>query len=443
MQPEVTIYTSTGCPHCLKVKEQLQAWQIPYTEKNVSTNKQYFDELKERKLFGTPATFIGQRFVLGFQPEKMRNLLGDAIREDDTSESVASDTAAGVASDTTASVASDTTSSAAKPSDTKSLFRQAPNELFDDVHDFVVVGGGPAGASAAVYAARGRLSTVVIDKAPQAGTLAITHKIANYPGVRGELTGLELVTEMQQQAADFGAQLIRSQVLSVDFSDPEIKKLELPEGTLRARSVFIGVGAKAPGGKIAGEEEFTGRGVSYCTTCDAAFFEDRKVVVAGDSEEAVHEAESLAKFCQEVRLLVPLAKFKGEVDLSGLEAMPNVKILYKHKVLQVEGDNAVERVVIQNDRRETETWETDGVFLYLAGLKPGTDFLKDAVKRDEEGYVIVNDELQSSVPGVFAGGDARRTIAKQAVVSAADGCIAALGADKFINNRSVYRVQYS
>jgi len=424
MIPQVTVYTSTGCPHCLKVKEQLKEWQVPYEEKNVSTNKVYFDELTERKLFGTPATFIGERFVLGFQPEKMMKLLG-------WTEPPAPSAASVVAEETSS------------PAENKGLFRSADAHFFDDVYDFVVIGGGPAGASAALYAARGRLKTLVIDKAPQAGTLAITHKIANYPGVRGELTGLELLTMMHEQAADFGAELIRSNVLSVDFSDPEIKKLELPEGTIRARTVFIGVGAKAPGSKIDGEEEFTGRGVSYCSTCDAAFFEGKSVVVSGDSEEAVHEAESLAKFSKQVQLLVPAAKFKGEVDSSRLESLSNVKVHYRHKVLKVEGEHAVERVVIQNDQREQLTWDIDGVFLYLAGMKPGTDFLGKAVDRDEEGYVNVDSEMQTSVPGVFAGGDARRTIVKQAVISAADGCIAALGAEKHVNKRTVFRPQYS
>jgi len=429
MAPEVTVYTSTGCPHCVKVKEQLKAWQIPYAEKNVSENKQYFDELTSRKLFGTPATFIGERFVLGFQPEKMKNLLG------------LTDEAIAAAAATAPQAAEPAVQQ--EPAASAGLFKQPNSGLFEDLHDLVIIGGGPAGSSAALYAARARLNTVVVDKAPQAGTLAITHKIANYPGVRGDITGLELLTEMHKHADDFGAKLIRSQVLSVDFSDPEIRKVELPEGTLRAKSVFIAVGANAPSGKIEGEEEFTGRGVSYCSTCDAAFFEGKSIVVAGDTEEAVHEAEALAKFCKDVRLLVPIAKFKGDVDTSKLESLPNVTILYKHKVLKVEGEHAVERVVVQNDLRETATWEIDGVFLYLAGLKPGTDFLKDAVARDEEGYVIVDDELQTNVPGVFAGGDARRTIAKQAVISAADGCIAALGADKHINKRSVFRAQYS
>lgn len=443
MENQVIVYTSAGCPYCIKVKEQLKAWNIPYTERNTSENREYFEELKSRKLFGTPVTFIGNRFVMGFQPEKMRNLLG---LSEDAANAAQGASAAAAPTDgaSPAGAASAEADRQAQSDDGKdALFAPATADLFDDVFDFAVIGGGPAGASAAMYAARARLKTVVIDKAPQAGTLAITHKIANYPGMRGDWTGLALLTEMQRHAADFGAKLVRSQVLGVDFGDPDVKKLELPEGTLRAKSVFIAVGAKAPGSKIEGEEEFTGRGVSYCSTCDAAFFEGRRVVVAGDTEEAVHEAEALAKFCKEVRLLVPLARFKGEVDLSRLEQAPNTKIYYKHRILKVEGDAAVERVVIQNDGKETETWDIDGVFLFLAGLKPGTDFLKDAVERDSEGYVVVDEELATNVPGVFAGGDARRTFAKQAVISAADGCIAALGADKFVNGRSVVRAQYS
>lgn len=446
MDKPVIVYTSTGCPHCVKVKEQLDAWNIPYTERNTSEKREYFEELRSRKLFGTPATFIGDRFVLGYQPEKMRNLLG--LTEEEAPIGTAGANAGAPSGAGTSAAPSAGQAEKAAPASTENgsaanLFGPATNDLFDEVFDFAVIGGGPAGASAAMYAARARLKTVVIDKAPQAGTLAITHKIANYPGMRGDWTGLALLTEMQQHAADFGAKLVRSTVLGVDFSDPEVKKLELPEGTLRTKSVFIAVGAKAPGSKVEGEEEFTGRGVSYCSTCDAAFFEGRSVVVTGDTEEAVHEAESLSKFCKEVRLLVPVAKFKGEVDTSRLEQAPNVKILYRHRVLKVEGDVAVERVVIQNDKRETETWDIDGVFFYLAGLKPGTDFLKDAVQRDEEGYVVVNDELETNVPGVYAGGDARRTIAKQAVISAADGCIAALGADKYVNKRTAFRAQYS
>jgi thioredoxin reductase (NADPH) len=449
MEQQVVVYTSAGCPYCVKVKEQLKAWNIPFTEKNTSENREYFEELRNRKLFGTPVTFVGDRFVMGFQPEKLRSLLGlPETAGDEANAATGGPAANGSAANPQAAAAGSPPAESESPAVRSGQPDAPPFEppvagLFDDVYDFAVIGAGPAGASAAMYAARARLKTVVIDKAPQAGTLAVTHKIANYPGMRGEWSGLRLVTEMQRHAADFGAKLVRSQVLGVDFSDPDVKKLELPEGTLRARSVFIAVGAKAPGGKIEGEEAFTGRGVSYCTTCDAAFFEGRRVVVAGDTEEAIHETEALAKFCREVRLLVPQAQFKGEADAGRLAHLSNVSVHYRHRILKIEGDAAVERVVIQNDRRETETWDVDGVFLFLSGMKPGTDFLKDAVKRDEEGYVVVDGELRTNVPGVFAGGDARRTIAKQAVIAAADGCIAALGADKYVNNRAALRLQYS
>ena len=433
MSANIIVYTSSGCPYCLKVKEQLKEWGLAYQERNVSENQEYFAELQNKKIFGTPATYIYDKVVLGFQPEKMKKLLemnGGSLSKPEPQSQSQSQEAEAPAANSQQDKAND-------------IFQEADQGILDEVYDFVAIGGGPAGASAAVYAARGKLKTLVIDKAPKAGTLAITHKIANYPGVSEELTGLELLTRMQQQASDFGAAFIRTNVLSVDFSDPEIKKLHVPEGTIRAKSIFIAVGAKAPSSKINGEEEFTGRGVSYCSTCDAAFFTDRTVVVAGDNEEAVHEAEALAKFCQEVKLLIPTGEIKGEADLASLEKMDNVKIYKKHRVKEVQGSDSVERVVVLDDQRQEHTWDIDGVFLYLAGMKPGTDFLKDAVNRDEEGYIMVNEHLQTNVEGVFAGGDARRTPIKQAVISAADGCTAALGSDQFIHKRGKMRPQYS
>jgi thioredoxin reductase (NADPH) len=361
--------------------------------------------------------------VLGFQEKKLRRLL--EITEDQV-----------------APVVSAAPTETASDSDSNEIFKPVSKKMLDEVYDFVTIGGGPAGASAAVYSARGKLKTLVIDKAPKAGTLAITHKIANYPGVREELTGLELLNRMQAQANDFGAEFVRSTVLAVDFSE-DIKKIEVAEGTIKAKSVFIAVGAKAPSSKITGEEEFTGRGVSYCSTCDAAFYQDRVVVVAGDNEEAVHEAETLAKFCKTVKLLIPTEKIKGEANLSGLESIPNVEIYKRYRVKEIKGSDSVESVIVVDDKKEQQTWEVDGVFLYLGGMKPGTDFLKDSIERDDEGYVIVDANLRTNVDGVFAGGDARRTPIKQAVISAADGAIAALSAEQHVNKRTKLRPQYS
>jgi len=419
-KPEIIVYSSTGCPYCEKVKLALTEWGFEYEERNASIHKEYFDQLKERKVFGTPATYIDGKLVLGYQEKKFFKLLG--LTEETVRTAASAPKVEAVNDD--------------------AIFQSVNEKVLEEVYDFVTIGGGPAGASAAVYAARGKLKTLVIDKAPKAGTLAITHKIANYPGVREELTGLELLERMQAQAKDFGAEFVRSTVLSVDFSD-EIKKIELAEGIIKAKSVFIGVGAKAPSSKIKGEEEFTGRGVSYCSTCDAAFYQDQVVAVVGDNEEAVHEAETLAKYCKTVKLLIPTEQLKGEADLSSLENLTNVEIYKRYRLREIIGTDSVEKIVILNDKKEEQVWDIDGVFLYLGGLMPGTDFLKDSVARDEEGYVVVDDLLRTSAEGVFAGGDARRTPIKQAVISAADGAVAALSAEQHVNKRTKLRPQYS
>ena len=419
---EVIVYSSTGCPYCEKVKTFLKEHSIEFEERNASIHKEYFDQLKERKIFGTPATLINGKLVLGFQEKKFNKLLG--------------------LSETTPASVTPPTQAEAPEETADNIFQSVNQRVLDEVYDFVTIGGGPAGASAAVYAARGKLKTLVIDKAPKAGTLAITHKIANYPGVREEVTGLELLTRMQAQAKDFGAEFVRSTVLSANFSD-EIKKIEIAEGTIQAKSVFIAVGAKAPSSKIKGEEEFTGRGVSYCSTCDAAFYQDQVVAVVGDNDEAIHEAETLAKYCKEVKLLIPTEQLKGDADLSSLEANPKVEIFRRHRVREILGTDSVEKIVILTDKKEEQVWAVDGIFLYLGGMKPGTDFLNGAVMRDEEGYVVVDEYLRTNIDGVFAGGDARRTPIKQAVISAADGAIAALSAEQHVNKRTKLRPQYS
>lgn len=411
------IYSNTGCPYCEKIKNELKEWGYSYEEKNVAENPQFFEDLHEQGIFSTPVVYIDGEAFIGYRPNKMKKALG---------------------------VTGEKPKEASTEEKAKELFVEPTKEIFDEIYDFVTIGGGPAGSSAAVYASRARLKTLMIDKSPSSGTLAITHKIANYPGVPGELTGQELLERMHAQAKDFGTTMIRSNVLSVDFSDEDVKRLVLPDGVIKAKSIFIGVGAKAPGSKIKGEEEFTGRGVSYCSTCDAAFFMNRTVAVVGDTEEAVHEALALSKFAKEVNLLVPTNKLKGEATVDELKTKDNIVIHWNHRLKEIHGDKKVERMIVRDAEKNEVTWEIDGVFLYLAGLKPGTDFLMDAVERDAEGYINVDTfTLRTNIDGVFAGGDARRTPIKQAVISAADGCIAALGADQHVNKRKQMKPQYS
>ena len=414
----IILYSSTGCPYCEKMKKEFTEWGFEYEERNVTENPDFFNDLHKEGIFSTPVAYIDGKPYIGYRPKKMKKALG--VTDEHINKSQLTN----------------------NKKEDKTIFQRVNSKILEEVWDFVTIGGGPAGASAAVYASRGQLKTLVIDKAPAAGTLAITHKIANYPGVREEVTGQDLLTRMQLQAKDFGATFVQSNVLRVDFSD-DIKVLELPEGKVKAKSVFIAVGAKAPSSKIKGEEEFTGRGVSYCSTCDAAFYQDRVVAVAGDTEEAVNEVEALSKFAKEVKMFVPTKNLKGDTDISAIESKDNVTILWNHRIKEIQGDKKVEQIIVRDDKKEEVTLDIDGVFLYLAGMKPGTDFLKDEVKRDEEGYIEVDEYLKTSVDGVFAGGDARRTPIKQAVISASDGCIAALGADQYVNDRKKMTPQYS
>ncbi|WP_250640455.1 NAD(P)/FAD-dependent oxidoreductase [Brevibacillus formosus] len=163
------------------------------------------------------------------------------------------------------------------------------------MYDVIIIGGGPAGASAAIYTARGNLKTLVIDKAPGTGALALTHKIANYPGVEGEMTGKELLDKMRRQAESFGAEFIQTTISAVDVEDEE-KSIFTAHGTFQAKAVIVATGSKGRNRMLPGEEQLLGRGVSTCATCDGAFYEGKHVAVIGDSEEALEEAHALTKF---------------------------------------------------------------------------------------------------------------------------------------------------
>ena len=421
---KIVVYTTTGCSYCAKIKADLKRWGLPYEERNVAENKDYFNDLHEKGIYSTPVTFLDDTPVIGYRPNKMKEMLGITEEQDKgtgtTQESITEEKA-----------------------DQEALFTELTPAMLEDTYDFVCIGSGPAGASAAVYAARGKLKVLVVDKAPAAGALAITHKIANYPGVPEELTGLELVDRIRKQAKDYGATFVRGNVQGLRVNG-DIKEIILPDSTIKAKSIFIAVGARGRTNKLKNEEEFAGRGISYCSTCDAAFFEGREIVVAGDNEEAVSEASSLANFAKKVYFLIPGKKLSGQAHIEDLDGHNNIEVLYNHKIKEIVGqeNGKLEGVLVQTDEGE-KTIRVAGVFLYVAGNKPATDFLGDVIKCDEDGYMEVDALLQTNVEGVFAGGDARRTPLKQAVIAAADGAIAAQGADKYVNKRKRVIPQYS
>ncbi|KRE46960.1 NAD(P)/FAD-dependent oxidoreductase [Paenibacillus sp. Soil724D2] len=306
------------------------------------------------------------------------------------------------------------------------------------MYDVIIIGAGPAGASAAIYTARGNLKTLVIDKAPNTGALAITHKIANYPGVIGELSGKDLLDTMREQAKGFGAEFIQTTITAVDV-EGDTKYVFTADGFYESKSIVIATGSKGRNRMLPGEESLLGRGVSTCATCDGAFFDGKTVAVIGDSEEALEEAQALSKFTEKIHFIVPRPELQG---VHHVPELPGTNFLYKAKPLEVLGDKHVEGLRIRTSSGAEEILQVDGVFVFLSGSKPGTDFLQDQVPLDADGFMILDSSMQSSIAGVFGAGEVRRTPVKQAVVAAADGAIAAMAVDKFINKRAQLIPQY-
>ena len=319
-----------------------------------------------------------------------------------------------------------------------SLNPGASPSLGDDVYDVAIIGGGPAGATAALYAARADLRTVVLDKSLAAGALASTSKIANYPGVPGEVTGVDLLARMRDQAAAFGAAFVQAQVIAAYLAgDP--KEIVTSVGTCRARTVIIATGKMGRKHRVPGEEEFLGRGVSYCATCDAAFFRNRTVAVVGAGEHAIEEALFLARFAASVLLFAPGDGLHVEPEAqAALSAEPKVVVHYRRPLRAVLGEGAVTGIRVGTEFGE-EVVPAAGVFIYLPGNAPVLDFVGDELERTEQGCIHVRLDRSTSLPGVFAAGDVLCSYLQQVVVAAADGAIAALSAEKHIRGRSKIR----
>lgn len=304
------------------------------------------------------------------------------------------------------------------------------------LYDIAIIGAGPGGTTAAIYGARARLKVALIDKAKLGGALGMTAKIANWPGsgYERQLGGAELLRLMHEHAEAFGAEFVQSEVYAVSL-DGEVKEIITAEGVIRAKTVIIATGAGSRDNKLPGEEEFLGRGVSHCATCDAAFYAGRTVVVVGNSQEAVEEALTLAKFAGTVKVVCQTAKLVAEEQaVAALAACENVSVLPRYHAKAIEGQETVTGLLVTHPGGE-EVLPADGVFMYLPGNRPAIGFLAGQVELDERGFIKTNAELETSTRGVYAVGDVRGAAVQQVVVAAADGCMAALAAERFISKR--------
>ena len=309
--------------------------------------------------------------------------------------------------------------------------------------DVVIIGGGPAGCTCALYTSRSDLKTVILDKNPAVGALAITHQIANYPGVSTEMSGDALLNLMRDQAIQYGTDYRRAQVFGVDVNG-DLKTVFTPEGTFKCKALVLASGAMGRPASFKGEADFLGKGVSYCATCDGAFYRNKEVAVIGVNKEAIEEANVLTKFASTVHWITSNDPQEDDLYAKELISQENVKHWSKTRLMLIEGDEAgVNGIKIKNrSSSEQQSIVLDGVFVYMSGSKPITDFLGDQIALKEDGGVVVDDFMATTSEGVWAIGDIRNTPFKQAVVAASDGCIAAMAIDRFLNSRKSIRVDW-
>lgn len=316
-------------------------------------------------------------------------------------------------------------------------------ETEESHYDVIIVGGGPGGTSAAIYTARADLRTLVIDKGLTAGALGITSKISNYPGVPGTVNGAELVETMRQQAESFGARFLTDKVVGVDL-EAEPKMVMAGRGAFYAKVVILATGSMGRTSSVPGEEEFLGRGVSYCATCDGAFFRDEEVAVVGNNDEALEEALFLSKFVARTHLIVPTPTLKArEALVAEVEADRKIVVRLGTRLKEIVGNGTVKGVRIQARGGAEEALDVKGAFVYLQGGKPITDYLMGQLETAPEGCMVVNHEMETSLPGVYAIGDLLCGHIKQAVIAAADGVTAAIAADKYIHARKTMKMDWS
>ncbi|WIF94045.1 thioredoxin-disulfide reductase [Caminicella sporogenes] len=307
-----------------------------------------------------------------------------------------------------------------------------------EIYDVVIIGSGPAGLAAGLYAARAKMKTLILEKNKAGGQIVTTNEVANYPGSIENATGPSLIARMVKQAEEFGAQRKKDNVVEVDFSE-KIKKVKGEKEEYKAKAVIIATGATPRKLGVPGEAELTGKGVSYCATCDADFFTGLEVFVIGGGDSAVEEAIYLTKFARKVTIVHRRDELRAAKSIQE-KAFKNDKIefIWNTTVKEIKGEGIVESIVLENlktgEITEYKAKEEDGTFgvFPFIGYIPLSEIFKGKVQMDERGYIITDVDMKTNVEGVYAAGDVRQKTLRQVVTAVADGAIAAVQAEKYI-----------
>ena len=307
------------------------------------------------------------------------------------------------------------------------------------IYDVIILGAGPAGLAAGLYAGRSRLSTLIIEKGQDGGQIAITDEIENYPGqiVEGE-TGPSLIARMSEQTKKFGAERVSDTIKSVELEGP-VKKLVGVKGEYEAKTLIIATGAFPKPIGCKNEGKFVGKGISFCATCDASFFEDFEVYVVGGGDSAVEEAMYLTKFARKVTIIHRRNELRAAKSIQEKAfANPKIDFMWDTVVDEVCGDELMEAMIVKNvktgELTRVEADPDDGIFglFGFIGYNPNSKLFEGMIDM-ENGYIVTDADMHTSIPGVFAAGDIRVKSLRQVVTAAADGAIAATQAEKYLN----------
>ncbi|MCR5053301.1 MAG: thioredoxin-disulfide reductase [Lachnospiraceae bacterium] len=300
------------------------------------------------------------------------------------------------------------------------------------VYDIVILGGGPAGLTAAIYGKRAGFNTLLIDESPESGgQILTTYEVDNYPGLP-KIGGMDMGKKFREHADNFGAEFAVGRVSSIE-KEGDIFKLVTRKVTYEAKSVIIATGAGHRKLGVPGEAEFGGMGVSYCATCDGAFFKDKVTAVMGGGDVALEDAIFLSRMCKKVYLIHRRDEFRGAKVLQDqVKSIENIECVMDSVITEIKGDKAVNAVLIHNKKTEEDKEiPVDGVFIAV-GIQPNTDKIKNLPDMDEAGYIIAGETCETSIPGIFAAGDVRTKQLRQVITSAADGANAVTSIGRYL-----------
>ncbi len=305
----------------------------------------------------------------------------------------------------------------------------------DREYDVIIIGGGPAGLTAGLYTARARLNSLLIEKGAVGGRIVNADLVENYPGFPEGISGLELIQLMNKQATKYGLETLLAEVTSLELNDKQ-RIVKTTDGDFVAKAVIIAGGSDQAQLGVPGEKEFTGKGVSFCATCDAYFFREKPIAVVGGGNAAITEALYLTKFASRVIVIHRRGKLRATRILQEKAfAEPKIEFLWDTLVEEIVGEDVVKRLKLrQITTGQKSALEIAGIFVSI-GFKPNTDYIKDVLPLDSAGYIITNEKMETGIPGILAAGDIRSNSIRQIVAAAGDGATAAIYAEKFISGQ--------